>query len=87
MANIYIDRNGSGAVKLLTSGTAMSVLNQRDYTVNSEVWPSWITPEICDERVDVDLAAKDDVWALGTLAYDLFSKGDDDQKTPFSSLQ
>ena len=47
--------------------------------------PNWITPEIVEERVDVAPAEKDDVWALGGLAHELFSTCDN-QRTPFSSL-
>ena len=48
--------------------------------------PNWITPEIVEERVDVSPAEKDDVWALGGLAYELFSTCGN-QRTPFSSLE
>ena len=89
-ANILVNKNGTGEVRVVTQGTASSVLNQRDYAVKSQCLPNWITPEIIEEKVDVGPAAKDDVWALGGLAYELFTKCINQnriERTPFSSLQ
>ena len=85
-ANILANKNGTGEIKVVTKCTAFSSLNQRDYAVNSYSLPSWVTPEIIEERVDVGPAAKDDVWALGGLAHELFSTCRN-QRTPFSSLE
>lgn len=83
--NILVGKNGEGEVKVVTSATAMSAQNSREYTVDSNSIPNWITPEIVDERVDEGPSAKDDVWALGCLAYELSTCGN--QKTPFNTLQ
>ena len=84
--NILVSRDGTGKVKVVTSATAMSALNSREYSIDSvRGIPNWVTPEICDERVDEGPSAKDDVWALGCLAYELSTCGN--LKTPFNSLQ
>ena len=69
----------------MTDGTATSVLNQRDYAVNEDHVPAWITPELINESISDGSGAKDDVWALGCITHELFSS-QGQQRTPFSSL-
>ena len=58
---------------------AFTKSQRRDYRLSGNAcYPYWVTPSVCDEdgstwSSDRQSTAKDDVWALGCLAFDLAS--------------
>ena len=79
-------------IKLITEATAFKPEHLREYKVLGNKIPYWITPEIINETTDKKVQAKDDIWALGCIAYEMASNrapyaDSDDNQSLLQSLK